>query len=95
MEDVDLAVCAVGPHDVLLDWFADSDLLYEIVKGGLRIPPLIWRDHLDNARLHSIAVDFCHLSKSKAQQLANKGTEPNTGRQKTIGTRMAVNIRNA
>ncbi len=37
MEDVDLAVGAIGTHNILLDRFADADLFDEVVQLGERI----------------------------------------------------------
>lgn len=61
MQDIDLAVGAVGAHDVLLDGVSDPDVFDQFVEFGEGIFPLLRRDDFDNARLHAIAVDFFHL----------------------------------
>lgn len=61
MEDVDLAICSVGAHYVLLDGFSDTDSLDEVVEFRERISPLRRRDDLDDARLHTVGIDSLHL----------------------------------
>lgn len=61
VEDVDLAICAVGAHDVLLDGLANLDELDEVIERRLRSCPVGRGDNFDDARLHAIAVDLVHL----------------------------------
>ena len=61
MKDVDLSICAIGSHDVLLDRLANSDLLDEVVDRWRRVLPLLRRNDFDDARFHAVLVDLFHL----------------------------------
>ena len=61
MKDIDLAVCAIGPHDVLLDWLLDLDLLDQFVQGWQRVLPFLRRDDLDDSGSHAVRVYLRHL----------------------------------
>jgi hypothetical protein len=59
--NVNLAVSAIGTHDILLDRFSNFDLFDKVVKLGESVFPFLRRNNLDDTRLHTIAVDSFHL----------------------------------
>jgi hypothetical protein len=64
VEDIDLSVRAIGSHDILLDWLSNPNLFDEVVDFWQGVFPFLWRDDLDDTRLHSVRVDFLHLKKA-------------------------------
>jgi len=60
VKDVDLAIRSIGPHYVLLDRLANSDLLDQVVHGRQRLLPLLGRNDLDDAGFHTVPVDLFH-----------------------------------
>lgn len=65
VKDIDLSICAIRAHNVLLDRFANSDLLDKIVERGLSVLPFCRRNDLNNAGLHTVAVNLGHLDGSQ------------------------------
>jgi len=61
MKYVDLAVCTIRAHDILLDGFANTNLFDKIVEGRLGVLPFLGRNNLDYAGFHAVAIDFGHL----------------------------------
>lgn len=64
VEDVDLTIGTVGAHDILLDRLSNSDRFDELAKIRERALPVVWRDDLDNAGLHSIGINSFHLQRN-------------------------------
>lgn len=61
VEDIHLTISSVGAHDVLFNRFANSDCFDEFLDIGERISPFIRGYDFDDARLHAVRVDCCHL----------------------------------
>lgn len=61
VKNIDLAVCSIGTHNVLLDRLANADLLDQVVYGWQRLLPLLWSNDFDDPRFHAVLVDFFHL----------------------------------
>lgn len=49
VQDISLSICTVCSHDVLLDWFFDSDRLDCLIEGWKLRAPFSGRDNFNNA----------------------------------------------
>lgn len=64
VEDVDLTIGTVGAHDILFDRLSNSNRFDELAEILERVLPVVWRDDLENAGLHSVRINSFHLQRN-------------------------------